>query len=117
MVKKTDIGGAAGMLQMTGSAGSIGSKGVETSGDGAGGCAAEGGVPAVGSAAEAVKAKLTGSGTGAGLGRGAHSDEDAPPGAGAGRWDEAAGEEDDSGADGDGGSEGGDEAGGVDDGD
>ncbi len=45
--KKTDIGGAAGMLQMTGSAGSIGTEGVETSGDGAGGCAVEGGVAAV----------------------------------------------------------------------
>jgi hypothetical protein len=73
------------MLQMTGSAGSgsagsFGSEGGETSGDGAGGCAAEGGVAAVSGAAEAMRAKVTGAGTS----RGAHSDEDAPPGAGAG---------------------------------
>ncbi len=112
--RKTDIGGAAGMLEITDSAGSVGSEGVEMSGDGAGGCAAEGGAPAGDGAAEAVKAKVTGSRTGASTGRGAHSDEYAPPGAGAGQCDEAAGKEDDGGADGDRGGGGVDEAGGVD---
>jgi hypothetical protein len=54
------------MAEITGSAGSVGSEGVEMSDDGAGGCAAEGGVAAGGGAADAVKAEVTGSGTGAG---------------------------------------------------